>query len=148
MFIIIKCGYDSFFIFGLFIESKVKTAFFRYVSMIHSTLESEDFIKLTRSIVRISSNERTDWTRKSRSRVDLTEEDTIPLLNNDIGSMENNNDIEILNSEPPAFPNLRNENTLNLESLNSDTEYRQNLTRIFVNLDQYARSILNSYSSE
>jgi len=72
--------------------------------------------------------------------VDLTEEDTIPYLNeNDLHS---NHDIEIIEKIPPVPLNNLLENDLYLEPLDPDLECYQNLTRIFINLEEYARNIL------
>jgi len=76
--------------------------------------------------------------------VDLTGEDTIPLVdlpgediifhsNDGYGPTGNDSDVEILDDAPSASPNRHNENVQNLESLDPDIEYRQNLI-IFISL--------------
>jgi len=70
--------------------------------------------------------------------VDLTEENTVPYLDPD-------SDIEIIEQEHPALTDNAahsNDDTTPLEPLDPDAEYHQNLTRIFVNLDEYARTVL------
>jgi len=47
--------------------------------------------------------------------IDLTEEDAPLFSNNDIESVENNSDIEILYDEPSTSFYPHNENSLNLE---------------------------------
>jgi len=71
--------------------------------------------------------------------VDLTEENTVPYLNEN--GFHSNHDIEIIEEIPPAPLNNFFENNLYLERLDPDIEYRQNLTRIFINLEEYTRSI-------
>jgi len=50
--------------------------------------------------------------------------------------------IEIIDEIPHAFANNTSRNNIRLEPLNPNVEYHQNLTRIFVNLEEYAKSIL------
>jgi len=69
--------------------------------------------------------------------VDLTEEDTVSPLNNENDPyLDSENDIEIIDEIP-----LAPANNIFLEPLNPDVEYHQNLTRIFINLEEYARGV-------
>jgi len=76
--------------------------------------------------------------------VDLTEEEAIPVINlveEDVERLDD--DVEILE----VLPRI-NENIQNLEPLDPNAEYRQNITRIFITLDQYERSVSNGLHPE
>jgi len=73
--------------------------------------------------------------------IDLTEENTVPFDND-----HSENEIEILDVLPSTSSNSLNTPSaellpLELEPLDPETEFRQNITRIFFDIDQYARSI-------
>jgi len=77
--------------------------------------------------------------------VDLSaEENTNPVIYDNIG---NDSDVEILSNESPASLNPHSENLLRLEPLDPDLKYRQNITHIFFNLDEYARSVFSNNHS-
>jgi len=57
---------------------------------------------------------------------------------------------EIINLEPPSLVNSNDEiqtNDILLEPLDPDTEYQQNIHRMFITLDEYARNVyLNTHN--
>jgi len=53
-------------------------------------------------------------------------------VTNDLPNSDN--EVEILEIEPPAD---------NLEPLDPDVEFRHNVTQLFIDLEEYARSIFN-----
>jgi len=76
--------------------------------------------------------------------IDLTGEETVPLIDLVDGDIERpDDDVEIL-----EVLSHTNENTQQLEPLDPDTEYRQMITHLFVDLDQFARSIFDDRHSE
>jgi len=78
-----------------------------------------------------------------------TEDDTINLIELPRENIHrfDDSDIEILNEIHNASSD-RNEDIQPLEPLDPDVEYRQTITHLFVNLDQYARSIFDGLHSE
>jgi len=86
-----------------------------------------------------------DLTEDPTPILDLTEEETIPFNDN---TTDSESEIEILNELPPAFSHLpdtppaRSPST-ELEPLDPETEYGQNISRIFFDIDQYARSVFS-----
>jgi len=84
-----------------------------------------------------------DLTEESIPVLDITEENTIPLNNS---AADDEDEIEILNVLPLTSLNSLNtppveQSPPELEPLDPETEYRQNITRIFFDIDQYARSV-------
>jgi len=88
------------------------------------------------------------------SLVDLTEEDTVPYSNNDTNNHSTEDDeIQIIREIPlapvndaigddPSLESLISYTPpLELEPLDPETEYRQEINNIFFNLDQYARAV-------
>jgi len=91
--------------------------------------------------------------------VDLTEEDTIPLdefLSDNVATryddfyepIETYSDVEILEQDPPVSPDSRDENENTLEPLDPNFEFRQNISYLFMHIDEYARSVLDNRRSE
>jgi len=107
--------------------------------------------------------------------IDLSEEETVPYNEFfdpyepvEASNLElplHNNDIGIINYDPPEVIDLssRDEisevidlepdlldgqgNETNLEPLDPDTEYRENMNKIFITLDKYARNVyLTTYN--
>jgi len=66
--------------------------------------------------------------------VDLTDEDTIPYVN----QFDPYEPIEVINLEPDTAEEEQ------LEPLDPDLEYRENIQRIFITLDEYARNTFNT----
>jgi len=80
------------------------------------SFDSGASINLTRQTARVLSQQR-EIPEFEIPLVNLIEEDAPLSLNNDIESVENNNDIEILYDKPPMSFHFHNENSLNLEPL-------------------------------
>jgi len=68
--------------------------------------------------------------------VDLTSEDTIPYVGL-------NDHIEVIDLEPTVQADLVEENLL--EPLDPDIEYRHNIHRIFITLEEYARNAFDNH---
>jgi len=92
--------------------------------------------------------------------VDLTEEDTILLDDLPTDNVANRydfyepietySDVEILDQDPPLSPDSRdvNESINTLEPLDPNFEFRQNISYLFMHIDEYARSVLDNRRSE
>jgi len=79
--------------------------------------------------------------------IDITEEDTVPFNNNVVDS---ENEVEILRvlplttTNPPDTTSAELLPPVELEPLDPEIEFRQNVTRIFFDIDRYARSIFDN----
>jgi len=127
-----------------------------------ATLETQESRNITRPIIRVAPRTRELTEPETRGPavplIDLTDENTIPLIDlfqddthhrdSDLIDIGGDSDIEILNSELSTSPDVHNENPPALEPLDPDTEYRQNISRIFINLDRYARSVFDNLPLE